>query len=180
MICCSRRSLYRSAASCSRRSLSALSCSTALAFCWAPFWAFWSALLACLIVTLRWTSLGPQRRRVGFRIGLWVDLAASSLAWTGCWAGWAVPSAHLTAFLAGNRFRGLRRGGVASGELSERRAPFRGAGGGSGVGEGGVATAGFAVCLRGGISRAGVSNSFNFTRKYLLYYGCVLLSNYIY
>jgi hypothetical protein len=44
---------------------------------------------------------GPYRRRVGLGVALAAGWAVASWA-AGCWVGWAVGSAHVTAFWAGN------------------------------------------------------------------------------
>jgi hypothetical protein len=73
----------------------------------------------------------------------------------GCWAGWAVGSAHVTAFWAGNQCRELLRLGLP--ERLEPASLFRGAGGfgdrglrvAGGFGDWGLRAAGGFVGLQG-------------------------------
>jgi hypothetical protein len=102
-------------------------------------------------------------------LGLSLDPEAVYLAGVADWAGWAVPSAHFTPFLAGRRSEELRRGGGLSAEAAERVATLlllragRGSGDGAQAGgfAAGFAAAGFAAAgfagglerLRGGIAK---------------------------
>jgi len=97
-------------------------------------------------------------------LGLSPDPEAVCLVGAAGWAGWAVPSAHFTPFLAGGRSEELRRGGGLSAEAAERGIAAllllracRGSGDGARA-EGFAAgfTAGFAgglERLRGGIAK---------------------------
>ena len=97
-------------------------------------------------------------------LGLSLDSKAVCLARAADWAGWAVPSAHFTLFLAGKRSEKLRRGGGLSVEAAERGIAALlllrvGRGSGDRARAGGFAagfTAGFAggsERLRGGIAK---------------------------